>query len=82
MSKLCYRAKLTKIGSFFPFPCIRGLLHLCSMFRVVPAAVYLDNFVSDRSHMVRRTAHKFVTRKIILGIAHPCPFLSTAGPGL
>ncbi|KAI0691186.1 hypothetical protein BC835DRAFT_1361387 [Cytidiella melzeri] len=24
----------------------------CSLFRVIPAAMYLDHFVSDRSHMV------------------------------
>ena len=26
----------------------------CSLFRVIPADVYLDNFASDRSHMVSR----------------------------
>ncbi|TBU60678.1 N-terminal glutamine amidase-domain-containing protein [Dichomitus squalens] len=47
------------VGRTFPYAfdeelkaCIDGRFH--SLFRVIPAAVYLDHFASDRSHMVSR----------------------------
>ncbi|TBU46969.1 N-terminal glutamine amidase-domain-containing protein [Dichomitus squalens] len=45
------------VGRTFPYAfdeelkaCIDGRFH--SLFRVIPAAVYLDHFASDRSHMI------------------------------
>lgn len=36
-------------------------MDLCSLFRVIPAEEYLDNFLSDRSHMVSTAIAVHVT---------------------